>query len=73
MKTGVRKLKDNVAELVPPASGPQAARRSRFDELVASGVIRPPVEAGGPMEDWPDLRLPRGTAADWIDSDRGEA
>jgi antitoxin (DNA-binding transcriptional repressor) of toxin-antitoxin stability system len=62
-----------VAELVPPASGPRAARRSRFDELVASGVIRPPVEAGDPLEDWPDLRLPRGTAADLIDSDRGKA
>jgi antitoxin (DNA-binding transcriptional repressor) of toxin-antitoxin stability system len=62
-----------VAELVPPSSGPRAVRRSRFDELVASGVIRPPVEAGDPLEDWPDIRLPRGTAADLIDSDRGEA
>ncbi len=48
-------------------------RRSRFDELVATGVIRPPVEAGDPFEDWPDIRLPRGTAARLIDSDRGEA
>lgn len=62
-----------VAELVPPASGPRTAQRSRFDELVATGVIRPPVEAGNPLEDWPDIRLPRGTAADLIDSDRGEA
>lgn len=62
-----------VAELVPPGSGPRTARRSRFDELVATGVIRPPVEAGDPLEDWPDIRLPRGTAADLIDSDRGEA
>ena len=62
-----------VAELVPPASGPRTAQRSRFDELVATGVIRPPVEAGDPSEDWPDIRLPRGTAAELIDSDRGEA
>lgn len=62
-----------VAELVPPGIGASRARRSRFDELVARGVIRPPIEAGDPLEDWPDLRLPPGTAADLIDSDRGEA
>ena len=62
-----------VAELVPPGSGLRTARRSRFDELVATGVIRPPVEAGDLFEDWPDIRLPRGTAARLIDSDRGEA
>ena len=62
-----------VAELVPPGAGSRTARRSRFDELVATGVIRPPVEAGDPLEDWPDIRLPRGTAAELIDSDRGEA
>jgi antitoxin (DNA-binding transcriptional repressor) of toxin-antitoxin stability system len=62
-----------VAELVPPGGGSRTAGRSRFDELVATGVIRPPAEAGDPWEDWPDIRLPRGTAADLIDSDRGEA
>ena len=61
-----------VAELVPPASGSRSARRSRFDDLIATGVIRPPVEAGDPLENWPDIRLPRGTAAHLIDSDRGE-
>jgi prevent-host-death family protein len=61
-----------VAELVP--AGLQAAGRiTRFNELVASGSIRPPLEAGEPTEDWPDLRLPRGTAAELIDADRGEA
>lgn len=64
-----------VAELVPPGttsrSGP--GRRSRFDELVAAGVIRPPIEAGDPLQGWPDLRLPVGTAAELIDRDRGEA
>jgi prevent-host-death family protein len=62
-----------VAELVPP--GVAAKRRSphRFDELVATGAIRPPLEPGDPTEDWPDIRLPRGTAVELIDADRGEA
>jgi prevent-host-death family protein len=61
-----------VAELVPPGVKAKAAP-SRFDELVGSGVIRPPLEAGDPFEDWPDIRLPRGTAAALINEDRGKA
>lgn len=61
-----------VAELVPPGSK-TGASPSRFDELVASGVIRPPLEAGDPTEGWPDIHLPAGTAAELIDADRGEA
>lgn len=61
-----------VAELVPPSAPVKGALR-RFDELVASGVIRPPLEAGDPTERWPDIRLPAGTAAELIDADRGEA
>ena len=61
-----------VAELVPPGSKTMATS-SRFDELVASGVIRPPLEAGDPTEGWPDIRLPAGTAAELINADRGEA
>ena len=57
-----------VAELVPPGTG----MGTRFDRLIADGVIRPPVESGNPLEHWPDIRLPRGTAADLINSDRGE-
>ena len=45
----------------------------RFDELITSGVIRPPLEAGDPTEAWPDIRLPAGTAAELIDADRDEA
>jgi prevent-host-death family protein len=61
-----------VAELVPP--GPTTkGTPSRFDQLVASGVIRPPLEAGDPTQDWPDIELPPGTAAELIDADRGEA
>ncbi len=62
-----------VAELVPPAKASRAGRRGRYDELVATGVIRPALEGGDPLEEWPDIRLPPGTAAALIDSDRGEA
>ena len=61
-----------VAELVPPGAKTKGGP-NRFDELIASGVIRPPLEAGDPTEDWPDIRLPPGTAAELIDADRGEA
>ncbi len=62
-----------VAELVPPSGSANAGRQNRYDDLVAQGVITPAVEAGDPLEAWPDIRLPRGTAAALIDSDRGEA
>ena len=61
-----------VAELVPPGTAAKAAARSRFDELVAAGVIRPPLESGDLTENWPDIRLPPGAAAELIDADRGE-
>jgi prevent-host-death family protein len=61
-----------VAELVPPATG-HRGRISQFDFLVASGAITPPIEEGDPLEDCPEIRLPPGTAAALIDSDRGEA
>ena len=62
-----------VAELVPPGTVAKGRGPSRFDELVAAGAIRPPLESGDPTEDWPDIRLPRGTARQLIDVDRGEA
>jgi prevent-host-death family protein len=61
-----------VAELVPPSSAARAGRSSRYDELIATGVIRPALEGGDPLEEWPDLRLPPGSAATLIDEDRGE-
>ena len=61
-----------VAELVPPGSESRRDRKP-FDDLVASGIIRPPVEAGDPADGWPDIRLPAGTAAELIDAERGEA
>lgn len=61
-----------VAELVPSGARTKG-RLTAFDELVASGVIRPPLEDGDPAEAWPDIRLPAGTASALIDADRGEA
>ncbi len=62
-----------VAELVPPETVGKGRGPSRFDELVAAGVIRPPLQSGDPTEDWPEIRLPPGTARKLIDADRGEA
>jgi prevent-host-death family protein len=62
-----------VAELVPPGSATRRAPGRRWDELIAAGILHPPVETGDPFEDWPDIRLPPGTAAKLIDADRGEA
>ena len=61
-----------IAELVPPASA-DAHRLRPIDRLVASGVITPALESGDPLEHWPDIRLPSGTGAALIDSDRDEA
>jgi prevent-host-death family protein len=62
-----------VAELVPPGARASRASIGRWEELMAAGLLHPPVEAGDPFEDWPDIRLPHGSAAELIDSDRGEA
>ena len=60
-----------VAELVPPGTTRQP-RRTRWDALLTAGILRAPLEDGDPFEDWPDIRLARGTAAALIDADRGE-
>jgi antitoxin (DNA-binding transcriptional repressor) of toxin-antitoxin stability system len=60
-----------VAEIVPPGTGSVTGTTSRFDALVASGVIRPPLERHQRIE-WPKIALPKGTAAALIDLDRGE-
>lgn len=61
-----------VAELVRPEAD-RLRRASQLEHLIASGVITPPVEDGDPLADCPDIRLPPGTAAGLLDSDRGEA
>lgn len=66
-----------VAELraVDSASGhPPRNGGGRYAELVATGVIRPSVEDGDPLADWPaadTVALPPGTVATLIDEDRG--
>jgi antitoxin (DNA-binding transcriptional repressor) of toxin-antitoxin stability system len=60
-----------VAELVPPGQVPSPGVQGRLAALVASGAIRPPSDPGTPIE-WPDIRLPKGTASALIDLDRGE-
>jgi prevent-host-death family protein len=61
-----------VAELVPPGSLKRAAATDRLQALVEAGIARPPLEPGDPTEDWPDIRLPAGTAKALIDADRDE-
>jgi prevent-host-death family protein len=60
-----------VAEMVPPSTGPRG-QASRFDRLIASGVIAIPAEDGDPLEGCPKIRLAPGTAAGLIQSDREE-
>ncbi len=47
-------------------------KNTLFEQLLAAGLLHPPVEDGDPLEDFPDFRLPKGTAEALIDSDRGE-
>src|SRR5918993_710324 len=44
-----------VAEIGPPSKVDRPDARTRYDELVAAGIVRPPLEPGDPFEDWPDL------------------
>lgn len=63
-----------VAELGPPTvAGAGRGPGAGYEALVAAGVARPALDPGDPLADWPNLRLPKGTAADLIDSDRGDA
>ena len=68
----VAKIERGIAELEGGHGVPHDEVKRRFDELVAAGLIRPPQEQGDPFEDWPDVRLPRGTAKRLIDEDRGD-
>jgi prevent-host-death family protein len=58
-----------VAELVPTAPRTRVLR-SRYDELIAAGIIEPATEPDALPPEWPDIRLSAGTAAKLIDSDR---
>lgn len=62
-----------VAELGPPTRATSAGRRTHYDDLVAAGIVRLPLESGDPLADWPTFRLAPGTVAKLIESDRGKA
>jgi hypothetical protein len=68
----VAQTERGIAELDAGQGVPHDEVKRRFDELVATGVIRPPQEPRDPFEDWPDIRLPRGFAKRLLDEDRGE-
>ncbi len=61
-----------VAELVRPTAD-RSNRPSQFDQMIASGVIIPPIEGGDPLQACPEIRLAPGTGAALIDDDRNEA
>lgn len=61
-----------VAELVPPATAGSGPPLSRFDQLLAEGRIRPPLEPGPCVDRAARLKLPRGTLTDLLQEDRGE-
>jgi len=57
-----------IAELVPVAEPP----KSRIQELIDIGAARPPLVPGSIRLRDTGIRLPRGTAQQLIDEDRGE-
>lgn len=71
-----------VAELVPPGTGATTGRKrkkklSRYQQLVADGVIRPALEQGDPFEDeivTPVLKPGEGLAIlDWLREDKWDS
>ena len=61
-----------VAALVPVRDAGDGRAASRYDELLAAGVIHRARQAGPMFSGIRTLRLPPGTAARLIDEDRGE-
>lgn len=62
-----------VAELRLPET--PTTDSQRYAELVAAGLIRPAIDTGDPLADWPspeELSLPPGTATALIDEDRDD-
>lgn len=65
-----------VAELRLPDAEPGNRRVSRYAALVAAGIVRPAIESGDLLADWPpriDLSLPAGTVTRLIEEDRGDS
>jgi antitoxin (DNA-binding transcriptional repressor) of toxin-antitoxin stability system len=61
-----------VAELRPPTRAGGDSSQRRYSELTATGVIRSAVDRTA-RDEWPDIRLPRGTVRTLVDADRDEA
>jgi prevent-host-death family protein len=61
-----------VAELVPPSQVAKPSGMSRYDELVAAGLIEQAAEPDIPVQAWPKIQLPSGTVTHLIDIDRDE-
>jgi len=68
----VAQIERGIAELDAGSGVPHDQVKRRFDELISTGVMRPPLEKGDPFDPWPDIHLPHGTAKRLIDEDRGE-
>ena len=68
----VAQIERGIAELDAGLGVPHDEVKRRFDELISTGVMRPPLERRDAFEDWPDIRLRRGTAKRLIDEDRGD-
>jgi prevent-host-death family protein len=62
-----------IAELYPAGTVPDLASMSKLDWLVARGLVRPRLRDGDPLREWPDIRLPPGTAQQLIDEDRDDS
>ena len=64
-----------VAELRLPETRANDSHAQRYAELVSAGIIRPAIDTGDPLADWPsaeELSLPPGTATALIGEDRDD-
>jgi prevent-host-death family protein len=60
-----------VAELVPRAAAATMRSGTRFDALVAEGVVVPASQHGDPTDGWPVIRMAPGSVRHLIIEDRG--
>jgi len=65
-------IERGIAELDAGKGVPHEEVKGSLGELIATGVIRAPLEQRDLFEGWPDIHLPRGAAAQLIDQDREE-
>ena len=66
----VARIERGIAEIDAGLGAPHDEVGHRFDELVAAGVLRLPVEQGDPFEAWPEIHLSRAAASQSSDWDR---